>query len=361
MKKVLILINEHNSLYNLRRELILEMLRQNYHVYLSLPYGDKVDYFVSQGCTFIDTKLKRRKTNPFSDLKLLFLYIKIIKNVKPDIILTFSIKPNIYGGIAARVSKMPYIINITGLGSALVNKSLVQKISIFLYRISTRRADTIMFQNIENMRFFQDRNIIHSEYIVLPGSGVNLEEFSLQEHEKSDNTKFTYIGRVMKEKGIELFIEMAIKIKEANPNVSFDIVGSLEEDYYEVIKRYTEDGIINYLGYQNPLTDVYKRTSAVICTSYHEGMSNVLLEAAASGRAVIASNIPGCREIVDEAVTGYLFEVGNINKLMEKVGQYINLPLQKKIEMGIQGREKISKEFNRNIIIEKYMFQISKY
>lgn len=358
-KKILLLANHGVYVYNLRKELIEELLEQKYEVYLSYPKDEKTSYFESIGCTVIDTQFDRHGKNPFEEFKLIKHYQKMIKKIKPNVVLTYTIKPNIYGGIAASSQKKPYIANITGLGSAVENEGALKKVIILLYKFSFKKAHTIFFQNKKNKQLFIDEKIAIGTHKLIPGSGVNIKQFEILPYPEDKVIRFLYIGRVMKEKGIEEFIEAAIDIKKRYKNTEFHILGFCEENYEERLKKLQNNKIIEYHGMQKDTISFQKRSHCTILPSYHEGMSNVLLESAASGRPVIASNINGCKEIIDDKKTGYIFEVKNSNNLISKIEAFLSLSNEEKREMGLEGRKKIEKEFDRKTVVESYMKEIN--
>lgn len=361
MNKVLILTNSINGLYSFRRELIEELINEKFEVYISSPVGYRKEYFEKLKCIFIETSIARHGLNPISDLNLVFKYIKIIKKINPKVVLTYTIKPNIYGGIACRLLKVPYISNITGLGTAIENKGILQKIALILYKLGLKKASCIFFQNESNQKFFLDKQIVSGKTILIPGSGVNLSHHCFEEYPCDNNKiKFLFIGRIMKDKGINELLEAAIQIKAKFSNVHFDLIGDCEEDYNKCLQELQEQGIIKYHGRQNDVHPFIKESHAVILPSYHEGMANVLLEAASTGRPVLASRVPGCQETFDDGVSGFGFEVKNVKSLVEAIIKFIELPYEKKKEMGIAGRKKMEREFDRNIVVNAYLEEINR-
>lgn len=359
--RIFILGNFGMGLYNFRRELIEELIKQKHEVYISLPKDEYVDKMVKIGCKFIDTPINRRGKNPISDFKLLMHYSKYIKKVKPDVVLTYTIKPNIYGGIACMLSKTPYITNITGLGTAVENKGILQKITLSLYKLSLRKANRVFFQNEDNKNFFTKNNIIDKNYKILPGSGVNLNYYSLLEYPKNNaNTNFLFISRVMKEKGIDQFLEAAIYIKENYPNTEFHVVGFCEEDYEERLNKLHRDGIIHFHGKQSDIRKLLEISHCTIHPSYYpEGMSNVLLESASCGRPIITTNRSGCREIVEDNYNGYLIEPKDTKELIKKIEAFLELNEHEKRMMGLNSRKKVEREFNRDIVVDNYIDAIN--
>ena len=367
--KILILANDDGGLYKFRKELILELLqpgriiRDSVHkkceIFIGVPKGNYKSKFENWGCQVINISVDRRGKNPIRDLKLLIQYMRLIQIIKPDFVLTYTVKPNIYGAFAASFFKIPTLMNITGLGSALENAGVLRKILIAFYKKNFNNAQCVFFQNKSNLEFFQKNKIKLSKWILLPGSGVNLNEYVYEEYPFCDkNEKFLFVGRIMKEKGIEEYIGAASEIKKIYPNVEFGIVGSLDENYEKILREYENRKIVRYYGHAEDVKSFYKNSNAVILPSYHEGMSNVLLEAAAMGRPIIASNVPGCQEIFDEGISGLGVKARDVMDLSRKIKEFIELPFEFKARMGKHGREKIEKEFNRNTVIEAYIKEI---
>ncbi|AUJ23656.1 glycosyltransferase family 4 protein [Virgibacillus dokdonensis] len=360
MKKVLILSNHHSYTYNFRKEVIQELIDNGYKVYIVLPYGEKVELLKEMGCEFIDLPLDRRGMNPLKDIALFFNYIKIIKQIKPQAVLSYTIKPNIYGGLACRLLKIPFYPNITGLGSAVENDSFLQKILIKLYRVAYKNAKCVFFQNKDNLNFFIENKIKIKKYKVIPGSGVNINDFHLLEYpETGKNISFVFISRIMKEKGIDQYLEAASYIKEKYPETRFHVLGYCEESYEEKLKDMENQGVIEYHGMQDDVRKFLRITHCTIHPTYYpEGMSNVLLESAASGRPIITTKRSGCKEIVNHKVNGYIAEPKNSKDLIEKIETFLALCFAEKEEMGLKARKKIEEEFNRDIVVKNYIDEI---
>ena len=358
MSKILILANNDLGLYKLRKELIEELLKNN-EVFISLPDGEFVSKLCDLGCRFINTQISRRVTNPITDLKIMIQYIKIIKEIKPKIVLTYTIKPNIYGGIACRILEIPHIANITGLGTAVENRGILQIITLFLYKIALKKTSCIFFQNKENADFINGKNIVQGRQRLIPGSGVNLSYYNILEYPSDESVNFLFISRVMKEKGIDHYFIAAKYIKERYPDTEFHILGFCEESYEEKLKEMQEKDIIRYYGLQRDVKEFHKISHCTIHPTYYpEGMSNVLLESAACGRPIITTNRSGCREIVDDGINGYLVEQQNSQNLISKIEKFLELDYDTKKQMGLAGRCKVEKEFDRQIVIDAYMAEI---
>ncbi|RDW20749.1 glycosyltransferase family 4 protein [Oceanobacillus chungangensis] len=359
--KILVLANFGMGLYNFRRELLKELIEQNHEVYISLPNDEYVPKLEELGCKFIDTHLDRRGTNPFTDFRLTLQYVKMLRHIKPDLVLTYTIKPNVYGGIACAITKTPYITNITGLGTSVENKGFIQKVTLTLYRLGLEKSSCVFFQNESNRTFFTDNKIVKSNSRLIPGSGVNLDQHKYEEYPiRDEQLRFLFIGRIMKAKGIEELLEAAVIIKKEYPNVQFDLVGGIEEIYNDKLEELDSLDIINYHGKQEEVHAFIKKSHAIILPSYHEGLANVLLESASSGRPVLASKVPGCIETFDEGLTGFGFEARSVEGLVKAIIKFINLPYNQKIAMGLAGRRKMEIKFDRNLVINAYLQEIKK-
>src|SRR5699024_5679329 len=250
---------------------------------------------------------------------------------------------------------------ITGLGTAVENPGLMQKITVQLYKIAFKKIKTVFFQNKENMQFFINKKIAIGKHKLLPGSGVNLERFPLLEYPSDEVVKFVFISRIMKEKGIDYYLEAAKYIKEKYPNTEFHICGFSEEDYTDILTEYEEKGIIIYNGMVRDVREILRITHCTVHPTYYpEGMSNVLLESAASGRPVITTDRSGCREIVDNNINGYLVELKESKELISKIEEFINADNEAKRLMGMEGRKKIESQFDRNIVVNRYLKGIKK-
>lgn len=360
MKKILIVANSDVGLYKFRKELIQALIEQGDKVYISLPYGKLVEPLKQMGCEFINTPVDRRGINPITDFNLLLRYKKIMEMVKPDLVLTYTIKPNIYGGLISRLMKIPYIVNITGLGTAFQGHRILKKFIMMLYKFALGKVGKVFFENEGNKQVFIDNHIIEEEAAtVMNGAGVNLDEYPMIPMPEGENPiRFLFIGRVMKEKGVDELFQVARKIKEEYMNIEFDIVGPLEDNYENLIQELQEDKIINYHGYQEDVRPFITKCHCVILPSYHEGMANVLLEAASMGRPLIATDIYGCREAILENVNGYLCKVCSKENLYENCIKFIELTPQKRKIMGERSRQYIEDKFNRQIIVKRTMGEI---
>lgn len=353
---ILVLTNNIGGLHSFRKEVMKAIVDAGYEVYISEPDDDeRVKYFEEIGCHIIKTKFNRRGVNPLADFKLMLQYRKIIRELKPIAVLSYTIKPNVYGGIACRLTKTPQIANVTGLGDAIENGGWLQKLTVFLYKVGISKAKQVFFQNQTNRDTCLKLGIADEYSIVLPGSGVNLKHHVLQDFPEDGVIKFLFIARLLKDKGTDEFFEMAKTIKEKYPQTEFQILGGVEGNYREQLDEFVNNGIIKYLGTTTDVRPFLAKVHCTIMPSYHEGMSNVNLESAANGRPVITTNVPGCRETVDNGITGYIAEPRSSKSLTEAVEHFIHLPYSEKVLMGQEGRKKVEREFDRQVVVDAYL------
>lgn len=358
-KTILVLTNNIGGLHSFRKEVMKAIIDAGYRVVISHPDVDeRVAYFTSIGCEDVLTEFNRRGMNPIKDLQLLMKYRKLIKQYKPLAVLTYTIKPNVYGGLACRLTNTSQLANVTGLGDAVENGGLLQKLTIFLYKLGIGKARKIFFQNKYNRQFCIKKRIADDSSILLPGSGVNLYHHVYQKYPEDGIIKFLFIARLLKDKGTDEYFEAASKIKAKYPNTEFQILGTCEGDYQKQLDELVSQDIINFLGRTSDVRPYLKEVHCTIMPSYHEGMSNVNLESAANGRPVITSNVPGCMETVDDGVTGVLCEPKSSESLVNAIEKFLSLSHEQKEAMGFAGRNKVEREFDRQIVVNRYLNEI---
>lgn len=357
MKKILILANSSGGLYDFRNELVERLLSEN-EVVASVPDEVRTKELEEEGCRVMCTPINRRGMNPLEDFKLFVSYLKLLKMEKPDMVLTYTIKPNVYGGMACRIRKIPYIATITGLGSTFQKRGLVRTFVTVLYRIGLKKASCIFFQNQENYEIFINANIKGKSSKIVKGSGVNLQRHTFEQYPMADETIFLYVGRMMREKGIEELLEAAKSLQ--SEKVKFQLLGYCDDYLKEKLDKAEADGYICQLGFSPDVHEYIKHASALVLPTYHEGMSNVLMEASATGRPVIATRISGCREIFEEGITGFGCETQNSSDLIRALKEFLALSISERSNMGKRAREKMEREFDRQMIVNDYYEEIQK-
>ena len=345
--KFLILTNHSYMLWQFRRELIRELM-QTYTVYLAMPFVGHEEDFKEMGARCIRVSFERRSKDPFKDIRLFRTYLALLDKIHPDKVMTYSIKPNIYGGLACRIRKIPYFSNVQGLGTAFQTRPLADLVTI-MYKEGLRGARKVFFENEANAAEFDNRGIVSADrQVLLTGAGVNLEHFSYQPYPENETFHFLYLGRIMREKGMD---ELFAAVEQLQGDFVLDLVGFYEDEYEEKVRNLEERGIVRFHGFQEDPRPYYAAADCIVMPSYHEGMSNVNLEAAATGRPVITTDIPGCREAVDDGKTGKLVIAKDTYALYTALKFFLSLSRQECMRMGLDGRKKMEREFDRKQVI----------
>ena len=359
--KIAFVIKTINGLYLFRRELV-ETLAADGDVIILAPNGPRNEYFRQLGCRIIETPINSHGINPISEMKLWFKYKRILKKEKPTIVFTYTIKPNIYVGALCASLGIQYVANITGLGTAVEKKGLFQKVVLSLYRFGLRKAQKVFFQNTESKEFMiKNRIVEQSKCDLIPGSGVNLEYFQLLEYPSAETIDFVFISRIMKEKGIEEYLTSAEYIRNKYQHTRFHVCGGASDEFDQRLKSLHQNGRIIYHGSVPDVRKIHMFSSCTILPSFYpEGISNVLLESAACGRPIITTNRAGCRETVDDGISGFIIKQKDSNDLIEKIEKFLCLTWEQRREMGLRGRSKVEKEFDRKIVIERYLKELPK-
>ena len=358
-KKILIITNHSYMLYRFRKELIQKLLEDS-EVVISTPFvGHEAD-LKELGANCIKTEVDRRSINPFTDLKLLRTYKTILKQEKPDLVITYSIKPNIYTGYLCGKMKIPFCANVQGLGTAF-QKALLSNLVTVMYRTAFRKVETVFFENQANAQAFVRRRILPAKKeVVLSGAGINLEEYRYRQYPDNEKVHFLYLGRIMKEKGMDELFGAVEQLRKDGCEFILDLVGFFEDEYKKQVEQLQSEGIVRFYGFQENPKPYYAQTDCVVLPSYHEGMSNVLLEAAASGRAIITTDIPGCREAVDNGKSGMLCKVKSTDSLYKAMKRFTELSREKRELLGKAGREKMEREFDKKKVVEETVKVITK-
>lgn len=360
MKRIFVASNSLNGLILFRSELIKTLLKANYKVIISAPNDVKIFPFYNKNLTILNTKFIRRSSNLTNNLKLFIKYLLLLIKYNPELTLTYTIKPNIYVGILTRFLKIKHIATVTGLGEAFQKENFKKKFLILLYRFAFKKTKIVFFQNKDNMQKFKIFKILNFKMLVVPGSGVNTNKFKCQTLNKATSrVDITFVGRIMKSKGIDTFLEQIDILSPQYSNLHFNVVGPLEENYLPRLKKLSLKANFTYHGNISNIIPIYKKSSVIVLPSFHEGLSNVLLEAASCCRPLIGTDIPGINEIIRDGVNGFLFNKNDSLSLSNVLKKFISLSILERENMGINARLKVIREFDRKFVTNTYFNEIS--
>jgi len=363
--KIALAANDTTYTYNLRKAILSRLLAEGHEVIVVAKKMLFQEELQSMGCRLVGIETNRHGMNPLSELSLFRSYWKALKEEKPDLVLSYNIKPNSYAGIVCQKLKIHYIPNITGLGTPLEKPGIFQRMFRFLYKSGVSGADCIMFQNADNKQYFCRYHMLkkNTRTRLIPGSGVDLNEHEVLPYPDDKNqVHFLFIARVMKEKGIDQYLNVAKRVHERHPNTVFDICGYCDDKkYLSLLEEADKQGYIQYHGEQKKLKDFFANAHCIVHPSYYpEGMSNVLLEASAHGRPIITTERAGCREIVDDGITGFLTPIKDEVIMEKSIEKFLAMSWEQKKEMGLAGRRKVEREFDRELVVDAYIEEIER-
>lgn len=351
MTQILILANHSGGLYDFRKDLIAE-LKKYAQVTVAVPRNDRWEELQQLADYVIELPVDRRGRNPLRDLGLLRRYRALLRAVRPELVLTYTVKPNIYGGLACRWARVPCAANITGLGSAIENGGWLRRFVLSLYKSALKRARVVFFENTANRDALVAAGVVpQGRDVVLSGAGVNLKDFPYQPYPQNAPVRFLFVGRVMREKGIDELLAAAKRLHWDGAAAELHLVGSFEEAYKPAMEALEQAGVVRCHGYQADMRPWYAMADCVVLPSYHEGMSNVLLEAAASGRPLITSDIPGCREAVAPGESGFVCPPRDADALYATLQKFLALPASARAEMGRRGRARMEARFDKAAVV----------
>jgi glycosyltransferase involved in cell wall biosynthesis len=363
MTNIAISANTSWYIYNFRKNTIAALLQQGYQVIAIAPEDEYSAKLSELGCKFIDIKIDQGGTNPVRDIKTFFDFYHIYKTTKIDVVLNFTPKNNIYSTLAAHFNNTKAINNIAGLGILFINESITSKIAKFLYKISQSKASKLFFQNEEDRQLFLENKIttmVPTDR--LPGSGVDLSRFTLTPAPDDNKVRFLLIARMLYDKGIQQYVDAARNLKQKyGTNVELCLLGFLDVNNPSAVSTvdmnsWVEEGIINYLGVSDNVEQEIAKVDCMVLPSYYrEGVPKSLLEAGSMGKPIVTTDSVGCRETVDDGINGYLCEPRSSESLTEKLSLIIEMSHEQRLEMGLKSREKIQKEFDEKIVINKYL------
>ncbi len=347
--------------------LVKALLEEGHEVLAVAPRDEYTPKLVEAGCRYVEVKMDSRGANPLKDLGLIFELYRIYRKHRPDVVLQYTIKPNIYGTLAATMLRIPAINNVCGLGTAFLNRNMVSRLAIAMYKLAFRFPKLVFFQNTDDREFFLNSGIIKNTATdVLPGSGIDVNKFipAGSTYKKSPFT-FLLISRLIHDKGILEYVEAIKKLKEKGVDARFQLLGQLDTDHSrgiakELVDDWIEQGLVEYLGSTDDVRPYINNSDCVVLPSYREGTPRSLLEAASSGKPIVATNVAGCNNVVKHNENGYLCEVKNAHDLAEKMEAMLKLPPQQREKMGKASRQIVESRFDESLVIDKYLSSIAK-
>ncbi|MDD5273368.1 MAG: glycosyltransferase family 4 protein [Methylovulum sp.] len=362
-KKIVLISNTSWYLFNFRLNLMLHLQSLGYEIIAVAPPDDYSSRFVPLGIHFIAMPMDNKGTDPIKDSLLIFRFVRLFLKLKPDCVLSYTPKCNIYASLAAGFLNIPIINNVSGLGTAFIKENLVTKIVTWLYTISLRKSTKIFFQNKDDLMLFIDKGLVKAKLTdLLPGSGVDVCYFTPAPQVINNGTfVFLLVARMLKDKGIVEFVDATRLLKNQYPHIECQLLGFLDAKNPSVIslqemQAWMDEGVVNYLGVSDTVIDFLRQADCVILPSYYrEGVPRSLLEAASVAKPIITTNAVGCREVVDDGVNGFLCEPRNVDDLKAKMEQMLLLPEAERIQMGLNGREKMLRQFDEQIVIDRYV------
>jgi glycosyltransferase involved in cell wall biosynthesis len=365
--RIAIVLNTSWNIYNFRMNFVQALLEKDHEVHTIAPEDDYTPHLRGAGCIHHRVKMDSRGANPIKDSALIFELFMIYRRVQPDIILHYTIKPNVYGTLAASLLRIPVVNNVCGLGTVFLKNNLVSFIAISLYKVSFQFANKVFFQNPEDMKLFLDKKLVPSNAVdILPGSGIDLKRFKPSAFKRNDKFTFLLISRLITDKGVLEYIEAVRKLRRNGMNANFQVLGAMDPRHkrgikVKIIQEWINSGLIEYLGTTNDVRDFIDKADCIVLPSYREGTPRTLLEAASSGKPIIATDVPGCNHVVQNNFNGLLCKLKDANDLAEKMKHMASLEDEKLKVFGENGRAKMESEYDESFVIHKYLLALAEF
>jgi glycosyltransferase involved in cell wall biosynthesis len=362
--KIAIVLNTSWNIYNFRMNFVKTLLDKGFEIHTIAPHDSYTHYLEEVGCMHHDIKMDSRGVNPVKDTALFFELLSIYKKLKPDLILHYTIKPNVYGTLAASLLKIPSINNVCGLGTVFLKKNLVSHIAMMLYKIAFRFPKKVFFQNSDDLALFLDRKLIDAKLAdLIPGSGIDLSRFTPMEFKRNEVFTFLLISRLITDKGILEYVEAIQKLKLKGLQARFQLLGAKDPEHKRgiqlpIIDSWIKSGTLEYLGRTDDVRGFIENADCIVLPSYREGTPRTLLEAAGSAKPIIATDVPGCHHVVQDQYNGLLCKLKNADDLAEKMEKMASLDSNTLRKFGENGRRKIESQFDEKLVIEKYLQEI---
>ena len=364
--RIAIVLNTSWNIYNFRLGLIKALFNEGHEIVAIAPKDEYTDRLIELGCKYEEVKLDSRGANPIKDFGLTIELFNIYRRIKPDVILHYTIKPNIYGTFAASLLGIPVVNNVCGLGTAFLNKNIVSRIAIAMYRLSFRFPKLVFFQNKDDQKFFMDSKLIsNTKSDILPGSGIDINHFKPLKRTRNGRFTFLLISRLIHDKGILEYIEAIKVLKSKGVDADFQILGQIDEKHSrgipeKLVNEWVDQGVVDYLGTTDDVRPYINNSDCIVLPSYREGTPRSLIEAASSARPIVATDVAGCNNIVTNDLNGLLCKPANVDDLASKMEDMLNTDNNKLDQMGKESRNIAVTRFDENFVIDKYLAAISK-
>jgi glycosyltransferase involved in cell wall biosynthesis len=364
LMKIAIVLNTSWNIYNFRMNFVKTLLDKGFEIHTIAPHDSYTHYLEELGCIHHDIKMDSRGVNPVKDTALFFELLSTYKRVKPDLILHYTIKPNVYGTLAASLLKIPSINNVCGLGTVFLKKNLVSHIAMMLYKIAFRFPKKVFFQNSDDLALFLDRKLIDAKLAdLIPGSGIDLSRFTPLEFKRNEVFTFLLISRLITDKGILEYVEAIQKLKSKGLKARFQLLGAKDPEHKRgiqlpIIDSWIKSGTLEYLGRTDDVRGFIENADCIVLPSYREGTPRTLLEAAGSAKPIIATDVPGCHHVVEDQYNGLLCKLKSADDLAEKMEKMASLDSNTLQMFGENGRRKIETQFDEKLVINKYIQEI---
>lgn len=359
--RIAIVLNTSWNIYNFRMNFVKALIAEGNEVHTIAPHDDYTHYLTEAGCIHHDLKMDSRGANPIKDFLLIFELMSAYSKVKPDVVLHYTIKPNVYGTLAAAILRIPSINNVCGLGTIFLKKNLTSAIAIALYRLAFHFPKKVFFQNPDDRALFVNKKLIaFSSTDLIPGSGIDLKRFVPADFKRNKIFTFLLVSRLITDKGIHEFIEAVRQLKSDGVKAKFQILGAKDPKHkrgvaLEVINEWISSGTIEYLGTTKDVRPFIQQADCIVLPSYREGTPRTLLEAASIAKPIITTDVPGCHQVVSDGYNGLLCKLKDPNDLANKMLTMTDFDNGALKKMGDNGRKKVESEFDESIVIDKYL------
>jgi glycosyltransferase involved in cell wall biosynthesis len=367
-KTAVISINASWNVINFRKGLIRGLQAAGYRVVALTPADDYSSRFAELDVEHVPIPMDSQGVSPVQDFGLLLRYVGALRRIRPAVYLSYTAKPNVYGSLAAHALGVPVVNNVSGLGTAFIRKGLLTRVVSSLYRLAFRRSATVFFQNPEDLELFVGARLVErGKADLLPGSGIDLARFTPDAIQTRRDGRFTFllVARLLWDKGVAEYVEAARRLRERNPDVRFQLLGFLDVANRTAVpraavERWVAEGLIEYLGHADDVRPYLRAADCVVLPSYREGLPRTLLEAAAMGKPLIATDVPGCRHVAEHGVNGYLCAARDPASLAEAMSKMLALPAAERHRLGAAARAKAEAEFDEQRVVERYLDAIGR-